>query len=169
MHTVSAIRTIDTPVATVWNTLDDFGNVYRFHPKVEHSKSISHITNGEGARRQSDYYDGSVIREEVVKSVDRQRQVIDTYDTGPGPLRKNVTRIDLKPIDEHSTEVTLTMSFVPKYGPAGWLRATLMMKSQLRDLSEDILAGLDTHLQTGAIVGRNGNLETADAPSAMAA
>lgn len=169
MHTVSATRTIDTPIATVWNTLDDFANVYRFHPKVELSKSISHITNGEGARRQCHFYDGGAIREEVVKSVDRQRLVIDTYDTGPIPLRKYVTRIDLESLDEHSTGVTLTTSFVPTYGPVGWLRATLLLKRQLRDLSEDVLAGLDTYLQTGEIVGRNGNPETADAPGPIAA
>ncbi|MDS0478588.1 hypothetical protein [Natrinema sp. 1APR25-10V2] len=45
----------------------------------------------------------------------------------------------------------------------------VMMKRQFRDLAEDILAGLDTHLQTGEIVGSDGNPETADAPSAMAA
>ena len=169
MHTVAATRTIDMPVATVWNTIDDFGNVYRFHPKLEHSGSINDVATGEGAKRQCDFYDGYAIREEVVESVDRERLVIDTYDTGTIPLRENVTRMDLEPIDENSTEVTMTMSYVPKYGPVGWLMDKLMMKSQLRDLLEDILAGLDTHMQTGEIVGRNGNPGAADASTAMAA
>ncbi|MCU4719645.1 hypothetical protein [Halapricum hydrolyticum] len=80
-----------------------------------------------------------------------------------------VTSDDLEPIDENSTEVTFTMSFVPKYGPVGWLMAELMMKSQFRDTEEDILAGLDTHLQTGEVVDQDGNPETADAPIATAA
>ena len=169
MHTVSATRTIDTPVAAVWNAIDDFGNVYRFHPKVERSKSINDVAAGEGAKRQCDVYDGGVICEEVVESVPEQRQVINVFDLGSFPLKEMVGRLDLEPIDENSTEVTMTMSFVPKYGPVGWLMATLMMKSQLRTQCEDILAGLDTHLQTGEIVGPDGTPETADAPSPMAA
>lgn len=169
MHTVTATRIIDTPVATVWNTIDDFGNVYRFHPDVEHSESINEVATGEGAKRQSDFYDGGAVREEVVESVARERQVIDVYDTGPVPLREMIARFDLDPIDEDSTEVTMTMSFVPKYGPAGWVMAKLLINSQIHDMAEDILAGLDTHLQTGTIVGENGNPESADTPSAIAA
>jgi len=169
MHTVSATRTIDTPVATVWTAIDDFGNVYRYHPSLEHSESITDVATGEGAKRQCDFYDGNAIREEVVESVPEQRLVVNTFDLGSFPLKENVARVDLEPIDENSTEVTMTMSFVPKYGPAGWLMATLMMKNQLRDLVEDILAGLDTHLQTGEIVGPDGTPETADTPTEMAA
>ena len=169
MHTVSATRTIDIPVATVWNAIDDFGNVYRFHPSLEHSESINDVATGEGAKRQCDFYDGSVIREEVVESLPEQRQVSNVFDLGSFPLKEMVGRLDLEPIDENSTDVTFSMSFVPKYGPVGWLLAELMMKRQFRALAEDIIAGLDTHLQTGEIVGPNGIPETVDAPSAMAA
>ena len=169
MHTVSATRTIDTPVATVWNAIDDFGNVYRFHPGVEHSERINDVATGEGAQRQCDFYDGGVIREEIVERVPERRLAQNVFDLGSLPLKEMVGVLDLEPIDENSTEVTMTMSFVPKYGPVGWLMATLMMKNQLRTLCEDILAGLDTHLQTGEIVGPDGTPETADAPSPMAA
>ena len=165
MHTVSATRTINASVATVWNAIDEFGNVYRFHPKVEHSESINDVATGEGAKRQCDFYDGAAIREEVVESVPEQRQATNVFDLGSFPLKKMAGRVDLEPIDENSTEVTMTMSFVPKYGPAGWLMAKAMMKSQFSDLAEDILAGLDTHLQTGEIVGPDGTPETADAPA----
>jgi uncharacterized protein YndB with AHSA1/START domain len=169
MHTVTATRTIGAPVATVWNAIDDFGNVYRFHPDLEHSESINATTTGEGAQRQCDFYDGGTIREEVVESVPEQRQVTNVFDLGSFPLKEMVGDFGLEPIDESSTEVTFTMSFVPKYGPVGWLLATLMMKSQFRGIAEGILAGLDTHLQTGEIVGQNGDPETADASTAMAA
>ena len=169
MHTVSATRTIDTPVATVWNAIDDFGNVYRFHPKIEYSESINDVAAGEGAKRQCDFYDGAAIREEVVESVPEQRHVTNVFDLGSFPLKKMVGRLDLEPIDEDSTDVKMTMSFVPKYGPVGWLMAELMMKRQFRDLVEDILAGLDTHLRTGENVGPNGDPVPVDAPSAIAA
>ena len=169
MHTVSAARTIDSPVATVWNVLDDVGNVYRFHPMVESSEIINDVTTGEGAKRQSNLYDGGALLEEIVESDPEHRQVVNVIDAGPFPLREAVATFDLKSIDENSTEVTMTMSFVPKFGPVGWLMAKLMMKNKLRAMCGDILAGLDTHLQTGEIVGRNGTTEPADAPSAMAA
>ncbi|SEL78594.1 SRPBCC family protein [Haloferax larsenii] len=170
MHTVSSTRTIDTPVATVWNTIDDFGNVYRFHPDLEHSENINDAVTGEGAQRQCDFYDGGTIREEVVESVPEQRQVTNVFDLGSFPLKEMVGGFDLKPLDENSTEVTFTMSFVPKYGPVGWLMAKVMMNGQFRDIAEGILAGLDTHLQTGEVVGPDGNPEMEDAaPSARAA
>ena len=169
MHTVSATRTIHAPVGTVWSTIDDFGNVYRFHPDLEHSESITDVATGIGAQRRCDFYNGSVIREEVVESDPEQRHVTNVFDLGSFPLKKMLGGFDLEPIDEDSTEVTFTMSFVPKYGPVGWLMAKMMMKSKFRDLSEDILAGLDTHLQTGAIVDQDGNPETAKAPPAMVA
>ena len=160
MHTVSATRTIDSPVATVWNALNDVGNVYRFHPMVEFSESINDVTTGEGAKRQSNLYDGGALLEEVVESDPEHRQVVNVIDAGPFPLKEAVATFDLKPIDENSTEVTMTMSFVPKFGPVGWLMAELMMKNKLRAMCGDILAGLDIHLQTGEIVGANGNPET---------
>ena len=169
MHTVTATRTIDAPVASVWNAIDEFGNVYRFHPKIEHSESINDVATGKGAKRQCDFYDGAVIREEVIESIPEQRQVTDVFDLGSFPLKNMVGRLDLEPIDENRTEVTMTMSFTPKYGPVGWLLAKSMMKSQFSDLTEDILAGLDTHLQTGEIVGPDGTPETADAQRALAA
>lgn len=169
MHTVSVTRTIDTPVATVWNALDDVGNVYRIHPMVESSESINDVTTGEGAKRQSTLYDGGALLEEIVESDPKHRQVVNVIDAGPFPLKEAVATFDLEPIGENSTEVTMTMSFVPKFGPAGWLLAKLMMKNKLRAMCGDILAGLDTHLQTGEIVGPDGNPEPADAPSAMAA
>lgn len=169
MHTVSVTRTIDTPVATVWNTIDDFGNVYRFHPDLEHSESINDAVTGEGAQRQCDFYDGGTIREEVIESVPEQRQVTNVFDLGSFPLKEMVGTFDLEPIDENSTEVTFTMAFVPKYGPVGWLMTKVMMKSQFRDIAEGIIGGLDTHLQTGDVVGQNGDPELVDAPSAMAA
>jgi uncharacterized protein YndB with AHSA1/START domain len=169
MHTVSATRTIDSPVATVWNALDDVANVYRFHPMVESSESINDVTTGIGAKRQSTLYDGGVLLEQIVESDPEHRQVVNVIDAGPFPLEEAVATFDLKPIDENSTEVTMTMSFLPKYGPVGWLMSKLMMKSKLRAMCRDILAGLDTHLQTGEIVGQNGDPDMADASTAMAA
>ncbi|MFC7250524.1 SRPBCC family protein [Halomicroarcula sp. GCM10025324] len=169
MHTVTATRTINTPVATVWDAIDDFGNVYRFHPDVKHSESINVAGTGEGVQRQCDFYNGGVIREEVVERIPEERQVSNVYDLGSFPLKEMVGSFDLKPIDENSTDVTFTMSFVPKYGPVGWLMAKVMMKGQFRDVAEGILSGLDTHLQTGETVGQDGDPETADAPTATVA
>ena len=163
MHTVSATRTIDSPVSTVWSALDDVENVYRFHPMVESSESITSIKTGEGAQRRSKLYDGGALVEEIVESDPEHRQVVNVIDTGPFPLKQADATFDLKPIDEKSTEVTMTMSFVPKFGPVGWLIAKLIIENKLRTMCGDILAGLDTHLQTGEIVGPNGNPETEDA------
>ena len=170
MHTVSATRTIDSPVGAVWNVIDDFGNVHRYHPGLKHSEGINDVATGVGAERRCDFYDGNTIHEELIERVPERRAAQNVFDLGSLPLETVVGSMDLEPIDGHSTEVTMTLSFVPKYGPVGWLMAKLMMERQLRGLSEDILAGLDTHLQTGEVVGPNGAPETEDAgSSAMAA
>jgi hypothetical protein len=48
------------------------------------------------------------------------------------------------------------MDFQPKYGPLGWLMAQMIMKKQFANTLNRVLEGLDTHLQTGKIIGKNG-------------
>jgi uncharacterized protein YndB with AHSA1/START domain len=169
MHTITATRTVETPVATVWDVIDDFGNIYRYQPTVEHSETINDVVAGKGARRRWDFYDGGSILEEVVESLPEQRQVVEMFDFGPLPLRESVGSFDLDPLDRNTTEVTMTMSFVPGHGPVGWLMAKLVMERQFRGIAEGVLAGLDTHLQTRATVGRNGGPDSTDSATEVAA
>ena len=164
MPTVALHRTIDAPIEDVWNALDDFGSVHRFHPHVASSHSITDVTRGTGAKRQCDLYSGGSIREEVVDSVPGSRQVVDIFDTGPFPLEKNVATFDLESVGDDRTRVDVEMSFVPTYGPVGWVMARTTMKRRFRSLMEDVLENLERHLQTGQLIGENGTLvaETED-------
>jgi len=160
MHTVREHRTIDAPIEDVWNALDDFGNVYKFNSHVADSRRINDTARGTGAKRQCDLYSGGSIREEVVESVPGRRQVVDVFDTGPFPLERNIATFDLEAVDDDRTRVSLEMSFVPKYGPIGWVMAHVVMKRRFRMLVGDLLDGLDQHLRTGQLVGEGGTLVT---------
>ena len=158
MATVTIHRTIDAPIEDVWEALDDFGNVYTFHPHVASSHNLGDVERGTGAKRQCDLYAGGSIREVVLDSVPGRRQVVDIFDTGPFPLKKNVATFDLESIDDDRTRVDAEMSFVPNYGPAGWVMAHVVMKRQFRSLLEDVLESLERHLQTGQLIGEKGTL-----------
>jgi carbon monoxide dehydrogenase subunit G len=158
MPTATAHRKIDAPLEDVWSALDDFGNVYTFHPHVASSHSLDDVARGTGVRRQCDLYSGGSIREEVVNSVPGRRQVVDIFDTGPFPLEKNVATFELESVGGDRTRVEIEMSFVPAYGPVGWVMAHVVMKRRFRSLMTDILENLERHLQTGHLIGENGTL-----------
>ena len=46
------------------------------------------------------------------------------------------------------------MEYVVKYGPLGVAMDMLMMRSMMNATFENLLAGLDHHLETGEIIGK---------------
>lgn len=158
MYTVTVRETVDAPIEDVWEAIDDFGNVYEFHPYVEGSRLINDVARGTGAKRQCDFYSGESIREEVVETVPGKRQVVDIFDTGSFPLEENVATFDLEAVADGRTRVTVEMTFRPKYGPVGWVMARVAMKRQFRSLLENVLRGLEKYLRTGQLIGEKGEL-----------
>ena len=81
---------------------------------------------GLGATRQCNLIDGkNYIQERVVDYVLNKRMVVDIID-GTVPVRNARAEVELRPQDDSSTAVTMTMSFEPKMGFLGKLMVPLM-------------------------------------------
>ncbi len=141
MATISVEKIVQAPVSEVWATWDDFGGIYRFNPNL----SGSHLLEGSaptglGATRQCDLIDGkNYIQERVIDYVPNKRMVLDVFN-GTVPVKNARAEIELRPVDDNSTAVSMTMHFEPKMGVLGKLMLPLM-KPQFRKLLTKLLEG----------------------------
>jgi carbon monoxide dehydrogenase subunit G len=147
MHSVSASRVIDAPSERVWQVLDDFGNVATYNPAVDASRIVTDAETGEGACRECVLSESGRVEETIVDYRPGKGYTVAFTDLGSLPMAANTVEFDLLAVDAERTEVTVSSRFTPKYGPLGWLMATLVMERRLRETFDDTLAGLDDHLR----------------------
>ena len=158
MHKVQVARTIDVPADEAWKIIDDFGGIYKFHPLVESSPIINGKERGVGSERQCNFYGNGAIKERITDYQAGKEMTIEIFEPGPFPLKEAVANLSIKPIGADKTEVVFSINFTPKYGPLGWIMANLIMKSQFKKTFGQVLNGLQTHVETGKIVGERGVL-----------
>jgi len=158
MHHVSVNHKINAPAQKVWDVLDKFSEVYLYHPFVKHSESLNHMSGGLGAERTCHFEDGNKIKERIIAYEKGKSYHVEIYDPGKFPLRKAVALLEVTPESQNKATVIFNMTFQPKFGPAGWLMAKMVMKKQFASILKKVLYGLDTHLQTGGIIGKNGSV-----------
>ncbi len=158
MHEFEVSKVIDAPVDRVWDLLDDFANTYVYHPIVERSFSVNGKQKGLGARRQCTMYDGNSVQEEVREHdpVARTSKIV-VVDHGPFPMKHMEVTISVQP-DEGGTRVTYAGKMLPKFGPMGWMMAKTMMIPQFRKMMGQLIDGVETHLATGRLIGKKGEL-----------
>ena len=123
MHNVRTKKQINRSARDVWEVIDDFGGIYRFHPLVETSPVISDKSTGLGAERQCNFYGGGAVKERITGYDKGKSMNIEIYDSGPFPLKKAKANLAVRPISDNRSEVDFEIDFVPKYGPVGWLMA----------------------------------------------
>jgi hypothetical protein len=110
-----------------------------------------------GAQRICHFYDGTSLKETIVR-----------YEPGRGysfdlsnfelPLKQATSHFDLARISNGRSRITVTLEFIPKFGPLGWVMGKVMMRPMLLRALRDLTRGLDDHMRTGAIVGKGGAL-----------
>lgn len=152
MHLVSVNRKINKPANEVWQTLDNFADVYKYHPHVKHSESINEVPTGIGAERTCFFEDGNKIKERIIGYDKGKEYTVEIFDNGSFPLTRAIGRLQVNSISDNSSEVLFSMSFQPKFGPIGWIMAQLMMKNQFSKILSSVLEGLDKNLQSGEVI-----------------
>jgi len=151
MANVTVNRTIAAPVEQVWASWDDFGNIYKFNPNLNHSRLLdSNLPTGIGAKRQCDINDGkNWIREEVMDYIPNRTLKIKIYE-GTMPLKRAIATLTFQPITAHQTEVTMSMDFEPKLGLLGKIMVP-MMKLKFKGMLNALLAGNDAFVTQGQL------------------
>ncbi len=154
MHEVQVARTIGVSADEAWKIIDDFGGIYQYHPVVERSHISNGVASGLGAERVCHFDNGDAITEQITAYDPGREYTVEITDLGKFPLVRGVARLSVEPAGAGRSTVQFTMRFKPKFGPVGWLMGKTVMRSQFRKILASVLAGLETHATTGAIVSR---------------
>ncbi len=154
MHQVAVTKILDVTPDRAWEIVDDFGGVYRYHPRVDRSPLLSEVSAGLGAKRTCHFDDGSAIVEEVTAYEPGREYEVTIVDPGAFPLHSAIGRIVVEPAGVDRSRVTFAMSFEPKFGIAGWLMGKTVMAAQFKRILETVIDGIGEHAHTGAVVSR---------------
>ncbi len=158
MHALKIQKTINHSPDKVWSSLNNFSDIWMFHPLVANSSSLNDQSCGLGAERQCTLYNGGQLKERVsAHDAENRTLTVEVTDHGPFPLTHMELTMSVEP-DGAGSRVLLEGGFVPKYGPIGWVMGTLMMKPQFEKLLGQLIDGLDTHLSTGRIIEKGGKV-----------
>jgi uncharacterized protein YndB with AHSA1/START domain len=154
MGTVTVSRTLDHSANDVWSVLADFGGIHRWSASVESSPiNAGTPPTGVGAERNCHLYDGNHIQERITQSVDQRRLALEIFDTSM-PLRSADAVFELSPSAEGGTELTMTMSYVVKFGLLGKAMDGLLLRRKMTSSLDRLLITLDEHLTTGAVIDK---------------
>jgi ribosome-associated toxin RatA of RatAB toxin-antitoxin module len=157
MHNVTVKREINHDVESVWNVLDDFGTVHKYHPGVKTSSIIGDKQTGMGAKRVCNFYDGSSLKETIIKYTPNQGYSFRLSDFSL-PLKSATSHFQLEPLDKDKSLLSVEIEFEPKFGPLGWLMAKLLMRPMLTKALNGLTKGLDDYMTSGQLVGQGGEL-----------
>jgi hypothetical protein len=108
MTEVHASTVIDLPVAGLWQTLRDFGNIARWHPDVAESHLEEGGTaNQVGAVRALHLRNGTPVRERLLALSDAEFYYTYSVIESPFPVRNHRSTVRLFPV------TTSDQTFVP--------------------------------------------------------
>ena len=153
MATVTVERTVDAPLAKVWEAWDDFGNIARFNPNISASRLINNSADtGLDAQRQCDFTaDGTqYIRERIIGYEPQKQLRIDIYE-GTVPFKQAMATVDFEALGPERTRVRFTMAFTPKFGLFGALMVP-MMKPKFAKMLGKLLDGNKAYVTNGTVV-----------------
>jgi len=142
---------VNIPAKQIWEVLGDFSSIERFAMTVKKSPILAGKHSGLGAKRKCEFYDGKSVVEEIIDYEDGKgfKLVLTEH---PMPLKTFYAEMKVIEIDANSSEIMMSMDFVAKGGPFGWLMGYFMMRPMMKGIIEKILTGLAYHSATGRVV-----------------
>jgi len=99
-------RRIDAPIETVWNVLDDFGDIQRWNPGVSASALTSEGPVAQGTTRHCDFSPFGAVNERIDVYTPNARMTVDIFETFKLPLSGAVADFNIAP-DDDATMLTL--------------------------------------------------------------
>ena len=156
MTTVKATRTINAPSAKIWTVLSDFSNIQIFHPNVQDVDQLGEVDRGLGAARRCNFYGGGSAVEKIISWDDERQFFTCTVTEFAAPMLDVTAGMGVKKIDSNRSEVYIEMNYVPKWGILGKIMDVLVLRMAMRHTFNKVLKGLQLHLETGEVIGKNG-------------
>jgi len=103
-------RHIAAPVETVWEVIDDFGDIQRWNDGVKASELTSDGPVSQGSTRHCDFVPFGAVDERIVGYEPNQRMTIDLYETYKLPISNAIADFHLAPADS-GTDLTIEYSY----------------------------------------------------------
>lgn len=142
---------IDAPKDEVWKLLANLGDVNKFHPFVPNSYYTSDQLSGVGSSRVCEFSMNDMTVEETV--IDWQEgenlTVQIAFIKGMTPPLKDMRGTLAVKANGSGSIASMEISYQPKFGVAGALMDTMMIRRQYDKMLPSVLKGLKHHAETG--------------------
>ncbi len=135
-----------------WETVDDFGAIYKFSPTVKSSPIVNDINRGLGSKRKTVFYNDDSLIEEIVGYEKGKSMTVKVLDPS-SPLKSSVAKMIIKKVDAETSDLTFSMDFEMKWGPLGWLLGNIMLRPVFKGIFKKQVLGWAYHTMTGNSVG----------------
>ena len=156
MTTVKATRTINASSSKIWTVLSDFSNIQMFHPNVQDVDQLSEVDRGLGAARRCNFYSGGSAVEKIIAWDDERQFFTCTVTELAAPLLDITAGMRVEKIDSHRSKVHIEMNYTPKWGIFGKILNVLVLRFAMQSTFKKVLKGLELHVETGKLIGKNG-------------
>lgn len=146
MKTIETEVTVQAPADVAWSALREFGDIDVFNPNLKESHLLPDSpAHGLGAQRHCTLSDGkNYIREEVIDWQEGSSYTVDIYE-GTMPLRTAQATLRVTPKGAHACEVSMSLSYEPKFGALGALLDVVMLRRMMLGSCARVLEGLKEH------------------------
>lgn len=105
-------RVINAPVETVWEVLDDFGDIQRWSRGVTGSELTSQGPVHQGSTRHCDFAPFGGVNERIERHEPNQRLTVNLYETFKLPISGAMADFNIAP-HNGGTELTIHYSYTP--------------------------------------------------------
>ncbi len=156
MTTATHTRTIEAAAAETWCAIADYAHVDSYHPAVERVSMLSDSQSGVGTARICHFYNGTSATELVTHWVDGESFRVELSDFTMPLVVQAEAEMRVKADGPKRSSVTITMDFQVKGGALGRLVAAGVIRPMMQRMFKRVLGGLDVHVRTGALIGKDG-------------
>ena len=129
---------INAPIETVWEVLDDFGDIQRWNDGVKSSELTSDGPVSEGSTRHCDFVPFGAVNERIVGYEPKQRMTINLYETFKLPISDATADFH---VAEAADGTELTLKYTYALNRVGRAAKTITDK-QLRKGLDGLATGL---------------------------
>ena len=137
-------RTIDAPLASVWEVLADYEDVHKFVGSIKDSKHIGGPTLGVGAVRQCTVAMGMKVTEEVAVWNEGQQLVINMHSAMP--VTDHQADFRLEEYSRTQTSLTFVMRYSTRAGVAGRAMNAVFLERMMKRSMTELLDGLESYV-----------------------
>tara|TARA_R110002167_G_scaffold84867_1_gene230451 strand:+ start:1628 stop:2134 length:507 start_codon:yes stop_codon:yes gene_type:complete len=153
-HHIEKTQRVKVSANKVWDVLKDFGSIERTNTSIETSPILPGVKSGIGTKRKCNFYDNSSVVEEIIEyqEGDSFKMILSEFSM---PLKSMYAELKVEKINENTCDISMSMDFVVKGGPIGWIMGLLVLRPVLTNkVLKKELIGLAYHSATGNLIGR---------------